>query len=387
MRLPQSAADGGKMIKKVLFLGNDVTYFLTHRLPMAKGALAAGYEVHVAAPPAEGMERIREHGLTFHPICMSRWGGRPAQEIRSLWSIYSLYRRLRPDLVHQVTIKPVIYGGLMARLAGVPAVVSTVSGLGFVFLARGLAARIMCEGVRMAYRLALAHPRLRVIFQNPDDRAEFIRRGLVAEGKTVIIKGSGVDVEVFRTTPEPDGIVTVVFPSRMLWDKGVGVFVEAAGMLRAEGVNARFVLVGADEPGNPASVPVSQLHSWHERGVIEWWGYRQNMPEVLAQAHIVCLPSSYPEGVPKALIEAAACGRSIVTTDVPGCREIVHDGYNGLLVPVKDPQALAKALRLLIEDPELRKGFGAHGKDLAVSEFSIDRVVRETLALYGELLR
>lgn len=374
------------MKKKVLFLGNDATYFLTHRLPLAIGALTEGYEVHVATPPAEASERIREHGLTYHPIHLSRWGGQPIQEIRSLWSIYRLFRELKPDLIHQVTIKPVIYGGIMARLAGIPAVVSSVSGLGFIFLARGFIACFIRGGVRLAYRLALAHPCSRVIFQNPEDRKEFVARGLVAEGKTVIIKGSGVDVDVFTVTPEPDSEVTVVFPSRMLWDKGVAEFVEAAGMLRAGGGNARFALVGADEPGNPASVPVSKLQEWNEAGIVEWWGYREDMPQVLAMAHIVCLPS-YREGVPKSLIEAAACGRPIVTTDVPGCREIVRKDFNGLLVPAKDPVALMKALSILISDPSLRKCFGINGREMVVKEFSINQVVRETLKLYRELLR
>lgn len=386
LNVGQAAAKGDTMTKRVLFLGNDTTYFLTHRLPLAKSALAAGYEVHVATPPADGIEIIRSHGLTYHPLQMSRWGGRPLQELRSLLSIYRLFRNLKPDLVHKVTIKPVIYGGLMARLTGVPAVISSVSGLGFIFLAQGFFAGIVREGVRVAYRLALAHPRSLVIFQNPDDREEFIKRGLVAADKTVIIKGSGVDVDLFTVTPEPQSAVTVIFPSRMLRDKGIEEFVEAAGMIRAKGVNARFALVGDTEPGNPASVPVSQLQNWHESGVVEWWGYRENMPHVLAQSHIVCLPS-YREGVPKALIEAAACGRPIVTTDVPGCREIVRHGYNGLLVPARDSLSLMKALHTLILDPSLRKDFGAHGREMAVCEFSVDRVIRETLALYRDLLQ
>ncbi len=372
-------------MNRILFLGNDLTYFLTHRLPMAKGAQAAGYEVHVATPPAEGVERIRGEGLTYHPVRLTRWGGSPNSEIQSIWSIYRLFRTIRPDLVHQVTIKPVIYGGIMARIAGVPSLVSAVSGLGFIFLQQGIKGKIVRAGARLAYRLALSHPQAKVIFQNPDDLAEFVSRRLVAKRKTVLIRGSGVDVEQFNVTPEPVDQLTVVFPSRMLWDKGLREFVEAANKLKEEGKKVRFVLVGADEPGNPSSVPSCVLNGWHESGVIEWWGYQEDMPAVFAQSHIVCLPS-YREGVPKALIEAAACGRPIITTDVPGCREIVHDGWNGLLVTARDSRSLAEALRRLITDPSLRAQMGANGRELAVSEFSIERVVRETLAIYRELM-
>ncbi len=376
----------GEAVKRVLFIGNDVTYFLTHRLPMALGAREAGYEVHVAAPRADGVERIVAQGFQYHHIQLSRWGGHPMREFRSLCSIYRVLREVKPDLVHQVTIKPVIYGGLMARLAGRPAIVSAVSGLGFVFLQRGLLGGIVRNAARLAYKLAFAHRRIRVIFQNPDDRAEFIARGLVNAKKTVLIKGSGVNVKIFAASPEPQGAVTVVFPSRMLWDKGLREFVDAAGKLRSEGITARFALVGNEEPGNPASASTSQLQQWHDSGVVEWWGYRGDMSAVFAGAHLVCLPS-YREGVPKALIEAAACGRAIVTTDVPGCREIVRDGWNGLLAPARDANALADALRSLIADAEKRAEFGERGRELAVAEFSVERVVQETLEVYRDLLQ
>jgi glycosyltransferase involved in cell wall biosynthesis len=373
------------MKQKVLFLANDITYFLSHRLPVAKAAQIAGYDIHVAAPFAGGWERIVSEAFSYHPIHMNRWGSQPLKELRSLWSVYQLFCRLKPDLVHMVTIKPVIYGGVMARVTGVQALVSSVSGLGFVFIRHGLLADITRYGASLAYRSALSHPHSRVIFQNPDDRMEFINRCLVAESKTVLIKGSGVDVNLFNVSPEPPGKITVVFPSRMLWDKGLCEYVEAARILHHEGVDARMVLVGNEEPGNPASASASQLRDWHDSGAIEWWGYREDMVAVLHGASIVCLPS-YREGVPKALIEAAACGLPIVTTDVPGCREIVRHGFNGLLVPPRDSKSLAAALKCLIEDRELRLELGRHGRELAVAEFSVDQVVRKTLTVYHELL-
>jgi Glycosyltransferase len=308
------------------------------------------------------------------------------QELGTLWGLFRLYRKLKPELVHHVTIKPVMYGGIAAHMARVPAVISAVTGLGYVFIARGFASSLLRASVKAMYRLALAHPRGRVIFQNPDDRAMFLKAGLVDEASAVMIRGSGVDMKRFAPTPQLEGTPLVVFASRMLWDKGVGEFVEAARCLKAEGVDARFVLVGNPDPGNPAAVSVAQIESWQKERTVEWWGCREDMPQVFSQTHVVCLPSAYGEGVPKVLIEAAASGRPIVATDAPGCREIVRHGENGLLVPIQNAHALALGLRQLIEAPELRRRMGAKGRRLAESEFAVERVIAQTLAVYRELL-
>jgi glycosyltransferase involved in cell wall biosynthesis len=201
-----------------------------------------------------------------------------------------------------------------------------------------------------------------------------------------LIRGSGVDMNIFTPRPEPEGVPVVILAARMLWAKGIGEFVDAARLLREQKVEARFVLVGESDPGNPSAVPVWQLEQWHDSGVVEWWGACSDMPRVFAEAHVVCLPSYYPEGVPKVLIEAAACGRPIVTTDVPGCREVVRHEENGLLVPTRDPVALAAALRRLIMSPALRDFLGRRGREIAVAEFGLERVIAETLAVYGDLL-
>lgn len=371
-------------MKRLLFVGNDAKYFLTHRLPLANAAKSSGYDVHVAVPFSEDAEKISAHGFELHTIPLSRWGYNPFNEVRSLWSLYRLFRAISPDLTHQVTIKPVLYGSLTARLARVPATVNSVSGLGYVFLAKGFKACLVRLGVTLAYRIAFSHPRSRVIFQNPDDQYEFVRNRLVERDKTVLVKGSGVDMNEFTVTPEPDGVPVVLLASRMLWDKGVREFVDAARSLKENGINARFILAGDEEIGNPSTISNRQLKIWHESKMVEWWGHCDNMPQVIAQAHIVCLPS-YREGVPKVLIEAAACGRPIVTTDVPGCREIVRQGENGLLVPVRDAGALAEALHKLIEDPDLRLRMGARGREIAAAEFSIEKIVGKILAVYKEL--
>lgn len=374
------------MNMRVLYVVNDANFFLSHRLPLALAAQGEGFDVHVATPQSDDVEKLLAEGLTFHPIPLTRRGISLGEEMASVIALYRLYRKVKPDLVHLVTIKPVLYGGIAARLAGVPAVVSAVTGLGYVFIAQGLKASVMRLFVKGAYRFALGHTNGRVIFQNPDDRSSFLKSRLIVARQTVLIKGSGVDMAQFTPTPEPPGSPLVVFAARMLWDKGVGEFVEAAKYLRELGINVRFALVGDTDSGNPAAVPKTQLERWQQSGVVEWWGQHTNMPMVFAQSSIVALPSAYGEGVPKVLIEAAACGRPIVTTDTPGCREIVRHDENGLLVPVRDVAALAEALRRLVEDAVLRWRMGARGREIAIAEFSVERVVSETLDVYRRLL-
>ena len=375
----------GEPLKRVLYVVNDAPFFLSHRLPLALAAQAAGYEVHVATPDSPMAATIQKYGLRFHPVRISRSSARLWREVQSVQALLYLYRHLQPDLVHHVTIKPVLYGGIAARLAGVPAVVQAVSGLGHLFIDQGAAASLLRRVATRLYRLSFGHRNLRVIFQNPDDRALMEKLQLIAPSNSVLIRGSGVDMSLFEPQPENEGEPVVVFAARMLWTKGVGEFVDAARQLREQKVTARFILVGDSDPGNPSAVPVWQLEEWHNSGVVEWWGMCSDMARVFADAHVVCLPS-YREGLPKVLIEAAACGRPIVTTDVPGCREVVRHEENGLLVPPRDSMALGAALRRLILSPALRDFLGKRGREIAVAEFSLDRVVEETLAVYRVLL-
>src|SRR5690606_24224864 len=333
-----------------------------------------------------GAQEVIARGIRFHRIPLSRRDAWPWEEAHSIRALVSLFSRERPDVVHLVTIKPVLYGGVAARLAGVPAVVSAVSGLGTVFLARGLAAMARRVAVEALYRIAFSHTSQRVIFQNPDDLSMFVEKGILDSGRAVLIRGSGVDLSEFTVTPEPEGTALVILASRMLRDKGVLEFIEAARMLRNDGVAARFVLVGPTDPGNASSLSDTELNVLEEQGAVEWWGARSDMPRVLSGGHVICLPS-YGEGVPKVLLEAAACGRPIVTTDVAGCREVVEHGHNGLLVPPRDARALGAAIRRLLESPELRSTMGAAARARAVREFSIDFVVDATLRTYREVFR
>ena len=369
---------------KLLFLVTEDWYFCSHRLPLARAAKAAGYEVVVATRIGRHADAISGEGFKLIPIGLRRRSHNPLRELAAILEIAGIYRRERPDLVHHVALKPVLYGSLAARLARVPAVVNALAGLGFVFASASLRARLLRPWVVGALRLLLDADGARLIVQNPDDRRMLVDHGVVAAARVRLIRGSGVDIRRFAPTPEPVGTPLVMLPGRLLWDKGVGEFVAAARLLKERGVAARFVLVGDGDPENPAAIPDEVLQAWRQDGVVECWGRREDMPEVLGSSHIVCLPS-YREGLPKALLEAAACGRPIVATDVPGCREIVIDGSNGLLVPPRDAPALAAAIVRLLAQAKLRAEMGRRGRELVELEFSEEIVVAQTLAVYREL--
>jgi len=268
-----------------------------------------------------------------------------------------------------------------------PAIVNAPVGLGYVFSSRDRLARLLRPCLHFAYRLLLNPRHSRVIFENPDDAVFFVENGAVHGSDAIVIRGAGVDVEKFQPESCPPAQPVVGLVARMLRDKGVYEFVEAAHRLHDAGVAARFVLVGDPDAENPASIPLEQLRSWHRQKGVEWWGWRENMISTWHQVHIACLPSSYGEGLPKALLEAAACGLPIVTTDAVGCREVVRDGDNGLLVPVGDVQALADALRTLISDADLRTRMGQRSRARAEQEFSSERVIGETLQVYDSFFR
>jgi glycosyltransferase involved in cell wall biosynthesis len=365
---------------------NRDAFFLSHRLPLARGARDAGMEVIVVAGNSGSGPAIEREGLAFIPLPISRSGVNPVTDAATLAFLMRLYRRLRPDLIHHSTIKPVVYGSLVARVAGDAGVVNTISGLGYALTSEDRLAQAVRPLLRRLLRSALRHPRSRTIFQNAEDLTDFVGQGLIREKDAVLIRGSGVHCSVFRVTPEPSEEPIVMLAARMLWDKGVREFVEAARLSRRTGQRARFVLVGAPDEGNRASLPVAQLENWARDGVVEWWGYQSNMAEVWSRASVAVLPTLYGEGVPKALLEAAASGRPIVATDVRGCREIVRPGVNGLLVPAGNSAMLAQAIGRLLESPQLRRNFGEAGRRIAELEFAEPYVIDQTLAVYRHLL-
>jgi glycosyltransferase involved in cell wall biosynthesis len=366
---------------KLLFVVTEDWYFVSHRLPLAVAAQAAGFDVAVATREGRHADVIRSAGIRLIPFSLSRRGGNPLREVIALWR---LYRREKPDLVHHVALKPVMFGALAAWLARVPAQVNAVAGLGWLFTSSSGVVRLVRPVLRWMLARLLNRAHSLTIVQNPEDMSLLERSGLSA-ARLRLIRGAGVDIRIYHPVAPPPEPVCIVLVSRMLWDKGVGEFVEAARRLTEAGVSARFVLVGDPDPANPASVPESTLRSWHGQHGVEWWGRREDMPAVLQAAHIACLPSSYGEGLPKSLLEAAACGLPIVTTDAPGCREVVRDGVNGLLVPVRDAAALAVALKKLIDDAELRCSMGEQSRLRAETEFGLETVIAQTLAVYREV--
>ena len=372
------------MKPRILFFITEDWYFWSHRLPIARAARDAGFEVLVATRVSQHKERIKNEGFKLIPIGLERRSRNVFKEVLSIFEIVKIYRREKPDILHHVAVKPVLYGSWAARIAGISGVTNALAGLGFIFLAQGWRAKVLKRFVGFAFHTAFSAKNTIGIFQNPEDLKLFIDAGIVKSEKAVLILGSGVDTSRFIHLPEPAGIPTIVLASRMLWDKGVGEFLDAARILKKDRIECCMILVGNPDPENPASIPEKILNGWHSEGIVEWWGRRENMPEVFAQSNIIVLPS-YREGLPKVLLEAASCGRSIVATDVPGCREIVCHNENGLLVPSHDSKSLVDALKSLIKNPELRVKMGTRGREIVETEFSEEIVVRQTMEVYKKI--
>ncbi|NYT62744.1 glycosyltransferase [Alcaligenaceae bacterium] len=368
-------------VRRLLFVVNNPAFFLSHRLLLALGARAAGFDVHVATMDGPSVPEVLSHGLAHHVIPMSRSGKNPLKEIQSIYALWRLFRHLRPDLVHAVTIKPVLYGGIAARLAGVPAYIAAISGLGFVFTRHGQGFDFVRWSATQLYRLALGHSNSRVIFQNTNDRDVLRRAGVVRLDQVVLVRGSGVDLTEFQAVPEPDGAPVAIMAARLLADKGAAEFVEAARLTVGHASGLRWLLVGGPDQGNPASITQAEFARWQHEGIVQCLGERADIAALYQQSHIAVLPS-YREGLPKSLVEAAACGRAVVTTDVPGCRDAIEPGVSGLLVPVRDARALADAVLRLASDGQLRRQMGAAGRHLAEQEFDIRKIVQRHVELY-----
>jgi len=371
---------------KLIIVVNEIGFFLSHRLPIAQAARYVGYEVHIASQSGTNieMELLNQEQLQFHVIDFHRSSTKISQEIKTLKELNRLYREIQPDIVHHVTIKPVLYGTLVARWVGGIKILNAISGLGYLFIAQGWKSSIRKKLLLWGYRALLNHKKSYILFQNPDDKALFTQHKIIYPKHAFIIKGSGVDLQQFNFTPITKGQIKVILIARMLWDKGIGEFVKAASILQKQGVVAEFTLVGSIDPGNPKSIPDKQIEQWHSDGIVNWLGEQSNIAQLLIESHIVALPS-YREGLPKSLIEAAAAGRAIVTTDVPGCREVVQDGENGFLVPVRNEKELAIAIKKLIDNPNLLIAMGKKSRLIAEREFSIDRVVSKTLGIYSKI--
>lgn len=376
-------AEQGTVAPRLLYVVNNPAFFLSHRLPIALAAQKAGYQVHVATMNGPAVAQIRAQGLTHHVLPLSRSGKNPFKEGRSLWAMYRLFKRVQPQVVHAVTIKPVLYGGIAARMAKVPGFLAAISGLGYLFTdgRRSFTQKIALK----LYKVALNHAHSRVIFQNSSDKDTLLQAGVVRPEQVVLIRGSGIDLQAFRSSPEPAAPpVVALMVSRLLKDKGVEEFIAAAQRSQQNNDGILWQIAGSVDAANPASLSQTQIMVQHEAGVVQYLGEQTDVAALYKNAHIAVLPS-YREGLPKSLIEAAACGRAVVTTDVPGCRDAIEANTTGLLVPLKDSAALYAAVADLAHDAAKRQRFGRAGRDLAERAFDINAVVDTHLRLYAYL--
>ena len=377
---------GGNDLRRLLFIIAEDRWLVSHRLHLAKTAVENDYQVAVLCRVDEQREIIESAGIELFDWKVERGSLNPFIELRSMWGIFKCIQAFKPDLVHAVALKPVFYTALIFKIKKSKPLVFALAGLGFVFSSQKSLARILRPFLIKAFRWLFSDNKVRVILQNPDDCAVLKNSNVIEEGRICLIRGAGVDTKVFSPKPVLNGVPLVILPTRLLWNKGVGDFAAVAKILKDKGVAARFALVGEPDTHNPECVPVDQLYQWEKDDVVEVWGNRNDMPEVVNKASIVCLPSSYGEGLPKVLLEAASCAKPIVTYDVPGCREIVEHGENGFLIQVKNIDSLASSLEKLINDPELCKTMGDVGREMVLKNFSQERVAGETMHVWDEVL-
>lgn len=373
------------MMRKLYIVVNVDWFFISHRLVVALAAKKAGWDVTVVTADTGSLKDIEKAGVKVVNLPMSRSGKNLLQELKAFWFLYRLYRLEKPDVVHHVGIKTILWGTLAAKFARVHGVVNAISGLGGFFAQENDS--VMAKLLPSVLRFAHHRDNLLVIFQNKEDKELYIKNGFIDESQARFIKGSGVDLKVFCYTPEPEnGKIVVLLTCRIIREKGVFVLTEAAEMLRKEyEENVEYWIVGALDD-HPDAITKQEMEDVCDGHYIKWLGRREDIKELLQQCHIFAFPSYYMEGLPKSLIEACAIGRPIVTTDNIGCRDVVTDGENGFLVSVKDVGALADKIKVLIDDNKLRVKMGKAAREISEKEFSVDDVIKKHLAIYQELV-
>jgi glycosyltransferase involved in cell wall biosynthesis len=371
------------MARTLVFLLTEDWFFASHFWARGLAAKAAGWRVVLVARESEATARIRASGIEVVPVAFIRRRLNPFAELMFTFELARVYRRLRPDIVHHIALKPIVIGGLAARLAGIRRIVNAPVGLGFVFSSDRALAKLLRPLVSLGLRVTLTPPGAKAIFENPDDLAVLSAAGMVRADDAVLIRGAGVNTEEFHAAPEPAGAIRVILIARMIREKGIADFCDAARRLKGA---AEFILVGAPDPGNPNTVTEAELRAWEAEGIVTWLGARRDIAALLRGAHIAVQPSTYREGLPKSALEAMASGRPLVATDIPGCREAVVHGETGFLVPPRDPAALAAAIARLIGDPALRAAFGKAARRRAEQEFAEPIICAQTLRVYDALM-
>ncbi len=373
----------------LLFVINDAAYVVSHRIALIKEAIDKGWSVSVLAPDIESYKPFTSLNLPifYKNLSIKRKGLNPLKEIKGLLDLYRYIKETNPDIIHGVTLKPAFYAGLVGRLLKKPKQIHMFNGLGFLFTNQNRSTKLIRTVLWPLFKIAFAKKRSIALFQNQDDLKKLVSLGLIKQKQTEIIRGSGVDLDEFKYTPEPNyETPLVLLPARLIKAKGIDEYVLAARALKLKHVKARFCIAGPIDDQNPTGYREADIKEWVKKGWIEYLGYCKDMAKIYRQSNIVCLPSYYGEGLPKCLLEAAATGRSIVTTDHTGCREAVDNQTNGFLVPIKDADALASALEKLINAPMLRQEFGLNSRKKAEDEFSKEIVVEQTFDLYNRLL-
>jgi len=370
--------------KKLLYIINHLDWFWSHRLPLAQDAQNKNWDVFVAATDAQNNSALAEKGFKGLGLPPADQGFAPLTLCSIMWRIHTLLKQEKPELVHAITLKYAFLAGLPTRFQKDVKIIHTIAGLGYLFSGEGFKPALLRFFIGPFLKLALSHPRAHIIFQNPDDQALMVKRGFVKPERCTLIRGSGVDLDAFpfRQEPENDLPPLVLMPTRLVRDKGIAVFIEAARIVHTAGIMARFQIAGSITRNNPLALSETDMKALLENSPVTWLGKVTDMPALFQSCALVCYPSWYGEGVPKVLLEAAATGRAIVTTDHPGCREVVQDQENGFLVPVKDPEATAHALMILLQDAPRRKKMGHKSRARAEKEFDVKRVTEETLKLY-----
>lgn len=375
------------MQKKLFIVVNQDWFFLSHRLPIGVAAKEDGYDVTIISEDTGVSNKIRETGLKTIDLPINKAGTNIKDEIKTFFFLYKLFRREKPDIVHLVGLKTMLWGSLACRLAGVKAMVSAVCGLGVLFDEEH-AHSFMTRSILKVLRVTHRKKRLSVIFQNNDDKAIFLNAKIMKEEQCAFTNGSGINLQNYDYTPEPiDGSIKVIFTARMVEDKGTLILIDAAKKLETEYKGkVQFLLCGGLDT-NPNGITKEMLESRCDGEYIQWLGHRKDVLELLKQSHIMAFPSWYREGLPKSVIEAEAIGRPVVTTDSVGCRDTVVDGKNGYMIPIKDSDALAMALKKLIDNPELRQTMGKNAREFAVNRFDIHDVVNVHLNVYDNILK
>lgn len=371
---------------KIIFFANTDWYLYHFRLGLARSFREQGAEVVMISPPGDYGARIAAKGFRWLPLPMNRRSLNPFREIRLLHYIYSIYKKEQPDVIHNFTIKSVIYGALAGQAAGIHNRIQAVTGLGHIFISQSFRARLLRPLVKGLLRLALRGKGSRLILQNPDDRSLFLQYKLIEQERIHLIRGSGVDTGRFTPVQRVrKGKFRILLAARLLWEKGIREYVNAAELLAYRSDELEFLLAGAADPGNPGAVPGQDTKGWQESGLLTVLGHVENMQQLMAEVDVMVLPSCYGEGIPRSLLEAASMALPVITTDAPGCREIVENEKNGFLVSMRDAAALAEKIEYLLDHPETCLRFGKAGREKVCKEFAQEIVFRQTWKVYRSL--